>query len=386
MMWNIGGASVPEKRKLGPVLIKVDGDVCWLRFTNASGRDVRKRFTGLTRAEIDRRAAMCVYEATLFDGKEESLPPIDETFKKVVSMSRGNATSREAMRQDCNRFITWLRTEYPSIGRWEDMRPDHVVAYARWMEAKGLAYDTVRLRLSPIKAAWKHLVESYDGVRPLPTIRLRPAPLIEKDCLTPVEVAALLDYLRENEPEVHPLCALQALCGLRILEAAHLRRCDVDWTNGTVTVTDTGRHAPKNRSSYRTLPACREVMDALRRTADDQVKAPASDELFTAEGGRPWNLDTVTQRIKRAMRRAAKKLENPRYNDIAPRRLRASFATMNYELGVDDSAVKRYMGHSGGDMLNQNYKVIRMADLERVRMAIEGWRGLLNGMSANDGS
>jgi len=60
-----------------------------------------------------------------------------------------------------------------------------------------------------------------------------------------------------------PKRALLSLLNLSS-EAAHVREQDIDFAAGTVTITATAHHKPKNRASYRTVPVASMPLRALR--------------------------------------------------------------------------------------------------------------------------
>src|SRR3972149_11879086 len=108
------------------------------------------------------------------------------------------------------------------------------------MEDRGLAHYTVRNHLAPILLAWRYMVENFpDEIPPLPRLRRSVGPPTEIVCLRSSEVAALLDWLREQCPGLYPIACLQALAGLRGLEATALRRQDIDLERGLLTVAKT---------------------------------------------------------------------------------------------------------------------------------------------------
>jgi len=250
-------------------------------------------------------------------------------------------------------------------------------AYVRELEDKGLAFDTIRLRLFPIKATWKLVSENHpDLVRPLPRIKLAaPAPR-EIECLDSEEVDALLGWLRENARDVWPIATLQALSGLRKLEATALRIQDVDFDEETVNVTGTGHHKPKNNASWRTIPICGESVEALRVAATEQKLRPVTGELLVNRIGNLWTSDRITRRTTDVFRQAAEALGNPRIATIPSRKLRASFATTAGRMGVSSDVLRRYLGHTGGSVLNEHYRRIDLDELRLVSDAIERRKAL----------
>jgi integrase len=261
-------------------------------------------------------------------------------------------------------------------------------------EERGLAFNTIRLRLQPVKMAWRFAMENWpDEVWPLPRNRLSVTAPREIDCLGPKEVAALLDWLRNREPDLWAMASLQVLAGLRVLEAAAIRRQDVDLARGTVRITDTGFHKPKTACSERIIPVCPEALKTLVEWMNGQKVVPATGELFWTRLGTRWTPNSLTHRWKRkpvdpkpsslkgiagvVLYRAAKETGVPRLADLQPHRLRASFATMASQLQVPDRLLKAYLGHAPGDVLGiLHYRRIDLAELRLVSSRMEGWRNL----------
>jgi integrase len=248
-----------------------------------------------------------------------------------------------------------------------------VQAYVIECENAGLAWDTIRLRLVPIKSAWRTMTENYpELVKPLPKIRTAPKPRREIECLEAAEVSRLLEWLKDNAPaELWGMATLQALCGLRMLEAQHLRRQDVDLKAGTITITETDHHKPKTLDSHRTIPVCREALAALQSVMDRQRVIPITGEIFSLV-----RRARLSSRWSYWLRKAAKDLDDPRFRDIPARKLRASFATMAGRMGAPDRLLKAYLGHVPGDMLGGHYRRIGMDELRAVSERMNGWRKL----------
>ncbi len=250
-----------------------------------------------------------------------------------------------------------------------------VEGYIRQCERKGLARDSIRLRLEPIKAAWKRAHADYpELVKAPPALKLAAPPRREIECLDAGEVVRILDWLNAHAPALWPMACLQALAGLRVLEAAALRAQDVNFEARTVTVTDTGRHKPKTRDSFRTIPVCDEVIEALKVALTGQEIRPATGEVFTNKDGNLWTLDGLSHRWMFTLRRAALALDMPRLARIPARKLRAAFATMASKAGAQDRILKAYLGHSSGDMLGGHYRRIGMDELRLVSGLMSAWR------------
>ena len=92
---------------------------------------------------------------------------------------------------------------------------------------------------------------------------------------------ALLDGLKSHGSDLWPIASLQALAGLRVLEAASLRIQDRDLGSGLITIAQTAHHMPKTVASARTIPVCCDVVEALEIATQMQSVIPAGGELFT---------------------------------------------------------------------------------------------------------
>ncbi len=353
----------PARFKIGIVSVKEGrtpkaGRSFWeLRYTDPpTGLEAKRRVSGLSRDEIRAMA--------------EHL-----TAQTIELRNTLDATRRDRAQRGM-KFVRWLGVHYPAVKTWDQLKPAMVQAYVVSREQAGLAFDSVRLDVAPIKLAWRYVAENWpDLLRPMPKTIQAPAPRREIECLEAEEVMALLDWMKTNAPDLWPIACLQALVGLRVFEAMALRAQDVNLDAGTVTVADTGHHKPKTRDSYRTIPICNEVAQALRAALARQAVRPASGELFTNCRGNLWVKCAIVSRWCRTLRRVALDLGMPRLAKVPAHRLRASFATMAGRLGVPDRLLKAYLGHSSGDMLGTHYRRIDLSELRSVSGAMNGWRG-----------
>jgi integrase len=341
-----------------------------------------------------------VYQGKGYLRKVAKAPGVEDGLLDAIQLANTLPQTERLRTFWATRFVLWLAEAFPDVQTWDQLRPAMVQRYVVELEREKKAFDTVRLAVAPIKLAWRHMADNHpELVNPLPRIKLTAPPRREIECLAPGELAALLGWLKRRAPDLWPMACLQGLAGLRMLEAASLRARDVDLKAGTVTVTDTGRHKPKNRESYRTIPVCGEVPEALKAAMarqqaamDRQKVVPAGGELFTSRNGEPWTKDGLTHRWTRTLRRAAAAPEvtkrsngrkltlnkyglyMPRLAEVPARKLRAAFATMAGRLGARRELIKAYVGHSAGDVLGAHYRLIGADELREVAAAMEGWR------------
>jgi len=346
-----------------------------------TGREVRRRVSGLSHEKVCEMAANLTVEA--YEGRgylkaRPKAPTLEQGLMEAVRLSRGNDMSKAAASRDGEKFLAFMARRYPAAKTWGDVRSGMIESFVRELEGRGLAFDSVRLALAPIKAAWRRMHADYpELVKPLAKITQAPRPRREIQCLDAGDVGALLDWLKENRPALWGMGCLQALAGLRMLEAAALRIQDVDFNRATVTITDTGRHKPKTTASERTIPICVEIVAALRETATGQQLRPVSGELFLNSRGDFWTPDAISRRWHFSLRRAARDLRNPRLAAVPARKLRAALATMAGRLGVSDRALQAYMGHVPGDILGGHYRRVTPDELTSVSETMNGWREAL---------
>lgn len=377
-----GGNELNTKSfKIGPIAIKPLGKDAWqVRYHDpASGRDVRRRLLGITLRDVQAVASNINRELLtrggFLPGTKPMLPNIGNALAEAIRLRNTIPATQKERAGRAMQFVKWLAENHPTVKTWDQLRPAIVQSYVVALERNGKAFDSVRLALAPIKLAWRYMAENYsEMIKPLPKIKLTRPPKREIECLNAAEVAALLDWLKVNAADIYAMAALAALAGLRQLEAAALRACDVDLSAGTVSINGDGIHKPKTRDSYRVLSLCSEALDAARGAMQNQRIVPTGGELFVNSEGEPWKREALSVRWTRTLRKASQALGKPRLAQIPAKGLRRSFATMASRLGVSDRLLKAYLGHSAGDMLGGHYRRIDMAELRTVSGAMEGWR------------
>jgi integrase len=147
---------------------------------------------------------------------------------------------------------------------------------------------------------------------------------------------------------------LQGLAGHRIHEAG--------------TVTATSAHLPKNGPSYRRIPVCEAVREALGTWVDGMGARHPEGYLFfprrtvhqmeiakdPASRRGCYSVDHVSRSGTRALARARKAgLDLP--GRFVPRKLRATFVTAMRSLGADYCDLQRYVGQAVPTVLSQHY-------------------------------
>lgn len=413
-----GGETVkkPTQFKKGIVTVTegqtpTRGAAYWeLRYVDPdTGREIKRRVSGLDRGEVEAMADHLTRQA--YQGKgylagQSKTPTIADGILEAVRLSRQRDCTKAESVRVAQRFVRWLAGQYPAVKTWGDLRPGMVEAYIRDCERAGMAWDTVRNRIVPVRQAWRRMRADYpESVKAPPVFKLAAPPRREIVCLESGEVAALLDWFKTHAKPLWPMACLQALAGLRMLEAAALRVQDIDLKAATVAIADTGNHKPKTRDSFRVIPVCGEVVDALRVTLAGQKVRPATGELFVNDRGNLWTVDSLNHAWTRTLRHAAARpkvierantgkrltlnrhgLDMPWLALIPPHRLRSSFATTASKAGVPDRLLKCYLGHAAGDILGGHYRRIDLDELRTVSSLLDSWRTLAKGADARKDS
>jgi integrase len=393
-------ATKPTRFKQGIVVVSEGrtpkrGAAFWeLRYTDPdTGKDVKRRVTGVDREEITAMAdhlTRRAYQGKGYLAGQQKAPSLEEGIVQAVRLSAARAECKTDYLRRARFFLVYMAEHYPAVHTWGDVRSGMVESYLRTCEETGLAYDSIRLRLVPVKLTWRRMYQDWpELVRPVPRLRLAAPPRREVTCLDAIELATLLEWLKGHIPALWPMACLQGLAGLRMQEASSLRVQDVDFEAKTVKVCDTGRHRPKTRDSYRTIPVCHDVVEALRWALAHQKVRPATGELFTNRSGNTWERGQLSHRWSKAIRQAARELRDAdcgseqyaernrraeRLASIPARKLRAAFATLASRLGAQDRILKAYLGHSAGDMLGGHYRQIGMDELRVVSDLMNGWQ------------
>jgi len=344
----------------------------------ATGRRERITIRATSTADARRQAKALSDQiaARRFGTKRGNEPTIGQAMQSAIEASRGNLETRKWYTRWANKFLEWLAEAHPTVKHWTDLKTEMVRAYLAYCERElGLSCKSIRARMLPIHMAARLMVENdperypRDVARPVRTPASKGNPLeqAEREARKALPAAALrvlLDALRERWPRVYAIAALQALAGLRVLEALALRECDVNAAEGVVTVTKTARHTPKNAFSYRKVPVLPEVTAALRDVIAGLPVGNREREIFLTRLGTPFTRRGYHDSLTEAMRPLWRETGIEAFRDFQPHWLRATFASGASAGGANERSLKVYLGHSRGDVLGLHYEQI---NLDRLR-------------------
>lgn len=303
-----------------------------------------------------------------------SRPELSVRDALLEAIKRGSSAGEPAKAdylQSGNMFLAWLAEVHPDRPCWGDLSPGVVQEYVGTLQH--LSQARIVARLKPVKLAdlyWhREKPEQFRRITAAVRVTGGRAPLAPVALDAP-ELLAYLDGVRETRPQLWPLLALCGLGGLRVLEAAAVRPCDVDLMAGTVTVAETPIHRPKTHASHRTIPCCGLLTSILRTALEVPGQLDPAAPLCLSPTGKPWKLDTLRltfRRLHDAMRKAGRAVPD----GFTAKQLRKCAATIARRAGADSRLVEAYLGHTGASVLERHYEHVRQSDLARVSEALD---------------
>jgi integrase len=295
----------------------------------------------------------------------------------ITHGSQARPEWKHELRLNADLFTTWLKANRAQMANdWAALDYGAVQEYVGTLAH--LSSDRATHRLAPIRLAamyWTrqkpHLYHDITaGVR-MPEGKPKGAIVT----LSPAQVPKFLEHVQNLQPSLYPLAALSIYAGLRVYESAHLRACDVDLKAGTIRVTDTETHTPKNKGSYRTLPVGSHALAVLKSAPQPIAKEAA---LFLTPSGLPWvkkRLDDAWKRFLRALDKHNETLEEAKRFTIPEgftmRGGRRTFSTLARKGGANRVLLQCYLGHAAADVLGQHYDAVDATDLATVPAAFE---------------
>jgi integrase len=232
------------------------------------------------------------------------------------------------------------------------IRPQDVKAYATHVAARGVARNTVRLAVAPVKALLATAHE--EGV-----IRSNPAVGLRLGRSVAASAVKVTHALNEEEvvrvlvevPEQHRLLAeFLAQTGLRISEALALTKADIDFCRRRLSVSrrlyNGELDAPKSRHGVRQVP----LSPTLAQRLWTRLAMVDADALVFADGdGQPLDRTHLYRVVRAAGERAG--IEWP----VGLHTFRHTAGTIMFRRGVPKEAIRRLLGHHSWDFTAGTY-------------------------------
>ncbi len=261
-------------------------------------------------------------------------PAITAFLEHLGVERRLSPRTREAYRDDLERFAGFIATEAGSAPRWERIGSDAVRRFAADQHRGGQSPRSVARRLSAIRSFYRWLLrEGRARTNPAAGVR---APKVQRrlpNVLDADELGALLDARGEDALAIRDQAMLELLysSALRLSELCALRWDDLDLDAGTVRVLGKG-------AKTRIVPVGSQALDALRawRAKSGRTAGP----VFPGRGGDTISPRAVQQRLKRwAEVRGV-------WKRVHPHLLRHSAASHLLESSGNLRAVQELLGHA----------------------------------------
>ena len=208
---------------------------------------------GLDGAELRRRAVQAAR-----DQDEASLWELLEAHLILNGLSGAKASPHtlRAYRKGLTTFLEFAAAAGVQLLR---PRPNHGVAYARWLEGQGYSTSTVRVRLAAARKLFAALRwAGATDATPFADVRAAPDPVPRTEKRRPYTDSEIELLLKASDPEEKVILLLGAHAGLRVSEIAGLQRADVHLEGETPHLIVTGK-----RQKRQSVPLSRSLHQAL---------------------------------------------------------------------------------------------------------------------------
>lgn len=283
------------------------------------------------------------------------------------------------------------------IASWQTVDKNATTAYGQWLTANDYFDRTIYFELTLIKSVIRWLID--EGTLPASArfrLPLRKPQGTDTYCYRREEVQAMVNFCRKR-PELGWLgdvIVALACTGLRISELASLRRSDLDWQAGVLTLTDersSGRR--KRMGTVRTTkgrrgrslpihPALRKVLEHLPQRADGR--------LLQGPRGGVLKPDTVRNILVREVLSALKECFPTPKGEIGfehgrVHSFRHFFVSQAFLGGASQGEIMSWVGHRDSKMV-AHYRHLRPEESQR-RMDVIDFLGTIevSAVSANPG-
>jgi integrase len=298
------------RRAVSPAKRDASGASAW------SGREAKR-----LRAELGADVIRGEYRAQSRITLGEYAP----TWGNTYTGRTGRGVRRETLADHCRDLDLYVIPFFGARTLLASIEPRHVKDFARSLADRGLAPNTVRVVVAPLRARLATAVE--EGlIRHNPAIGLRLAGGERRaapKAVAPEELIAHIAQMPEGMPRV--LVRFLASTGLRVGEVTALVWADLDVAERDLRVERRlyrGRiDAPESRYGVRVIPVCRDMAHDL---AAHRLATPFSndeDPIFANTAGSPLDANNFSARtLKPAAERAGVPWASfPAYLRIEPR-------------------------------------------------------------------
>lgn len=348
---------------------------------------VKKRPDGVWRARY--RDAAGKEHARHFDRKVDAQAWLDDVTASLVTGRyvdpRAGLMTFAQWWADWSARQVWERTTARAAQQAYDcvtftdvqmrlLRPSHLEAWVKEMQARPLAPSTIKTRFAyvhaALRAAARDRVLAEDPAERIKLPRVRKAEHAMQ-IPTSEQVGAAMAATSDH---FQPFVAVCAFAGLRLGEAAGLQLADVDFLRRTVrierqvqgrTPETTYTTAPKY-GSERTVHVPEALTTMLARHLEKYGTRGDEQWLLSSEGGNRWVVDSAGHQ----WRRARAKVEG--MDGFTLHDLRHYFASGLIADGCDVVTVQRALGHANASMTLNTYSHLWPSAEDKTRAAAAG--------------
>lgn len=268
--------------------------------------------------------------------REDSLTWIDSFIRHLSHERRLSEHTCKNYRRDLDRLAAWC--DEHKVPAWTELDDEHVRTYAATCFRRGLSPRSIQRQLSAARTFFCFLLrEKKVSVNPAQSVSAPKSGKRLPGNLDADRMASLLD-IRGSGPLVARDRAILELfysSGLRLAELTGLDLCDVDLTDGTVSVTGKG-------DKDRIVPIGRHAKEALGKWLQERRNLAQEGEtaMFLSQRGNRLSPRSVQARVSHWARRQGIDTR------VYPHLFRHSFATHLLESSHDLRGVQELLGHA----------------------------------------
>jgi len=283
-----------------------------------------RAWADLEAGELRRRAVTAAR-----DGDVQALWEMTEAYVLLQGLA-GARISQHTLRAYRTGVSLFLEYATPAGVQLLHPRPNHGVAYARWLEAKGLSTSSVRVRLAAARSLYAALRWSgATDAAPFTDVRPGRDPVARTEKRKPYSADDIQTLLRHARPEEAVMVLLGAHAGLRSSEIAGLPRSDLHLDEPEPYLVVTGK-----RQKRQSVPLSGTLVAALRRWL--ALSPGAGPQVLAGSSA-----DYVQDRLRQLCARAG-----VRYAGRHVHGLRHTAGTEVYAATSDLLAVRDHLRHA----------------------------------------
>jgi len=261
---------------------------------------------------------------------------LNDFYSYLEAERRYSPHTLAAYQRDLKAFTGFSRQR--DVNSWKQMDDLHVRAFVASQHRKGLTGSSLQRQLSSIRTLFNFLCRHGRAeVNPAQGVPAPKAPKRLPDTLSIDRLECLLAFPGNDALACRDRAVMELFygCGLRLSELTGLDLGDIDWQQGTVSVTGKGR-------KQRQVPFGSKAETALKQWLQQRHELAGPDEkaLFTSRTGKRISNSSIQQRLKK------RALQQGVGISLHPHMLRHSFASHILESSNDLRAVQELLGHA----------------------------------------